>query len=75
MGGGGIDKDSLSSSMSTRYLLLQLVQLSQDVSGISFRHLLAISVAHGWTHVLVSASLSWLSHSCLKAVVRVHLMP
>ena len=62
--------------MATRYLLLQLVQLSKDISGNSFRHLLAISVAYGWTHVLVSASLSWLSHSFLKAVVRrKHLMP
>ena len=59
--------------MATGYLLLQLVQLSQDISASSFRHLLAISVALGWTHVLVSASLSWLSHSFLKAV-RLHLM-
>ena len=55
--------------MATRYLLLQLVQLSQDISGISFRHLLAISVGHNWTYVLVCASQSSLSHRFLWRTV------
>ena len=57
--------------MAAGYLLLQFVQLSQDICDVSFRHLLATSVAHGWAHVLEFASLSWLSHSILTGVVRV----